>query len=156
VAPTSVLWSPEEAVAALDIKVLGAESTPTWQAAGDLPFGSCALHQVLCPDEGPADCASLAAIRLPMNCPVDRAADYLPDGGWVQSLGELWPYHQGSWGAGPTADYPGALGSGCALRASHDADGDGYPGALDCDDADPDWIPIVPDDPEDPWCIDLT
>ena len=159
VGPSTLVWTPKSEVAVADIRVAGASSEPEWVDPGDLPFGPCALHQLLCPYHDSAACDGRAQAEHPVRCPIDRAAYYMADASWVASLGDNWPYDETVLGGSVgTAGFPGVQGWGSCdvLGLLGDVDGDSYPNAIDCNDSDPNWIPVVPDDPEDPWCVDMS
>jgi len=140
--------------------------SPAYESVSSVTaLSACGRHLLMCPGEDVGDCAERAVIGA-LFCPVDRVREYIPTPEYTDSISGTWNWEGSLFDTTPAAGPPGALGWTCAdARPTVDhldnppyGDGDGYPDAVDCDNDDPDVIPVVPDDPDDPtaeWCIDI-
>jgi len=123
-----------------------------------LPGGSsdCERHLAVCFDGSSTSCEHWDGLDLP--CPLDAAVRWLLDPDSADGFDESWPWET-DWFRTERSGwvFPGAQGGPCApsgppFDRSQDAageehgDGDGFVDAIDCDNEDPDLIPLLPSD----------
>ena len=112
----------------------------------------CSQLLTVCPNATAEDCVDRPETAPSVPCPLAAAAHWLPDGETAHALAWPWPWDTGFLPTDPAAaNVAGATGWTCydsyatVDRSGGVGDGDGYPDAFDCDNDDPDVIPLLPD-----------